>query len=105
MPDSGQDAENRKHVKKACKRKPPYERTGLPTPPKKGQDCDEWPFASTREGAANTYWDFSVRAVTRGVNRSAGTQAKNFYVDSRVLAWDKKFSKSRNDAFQVRISR
>ncbi|MGW0615427.1 NucA/NucB deoxyribonuclease domain-containing protein [Streptomyces sp. NPDC002788] len=58
----------------ACSQTGDYATTGLPytLQPKTGQDCDEYPFRSTLEGAASPDWDFSVRAVDSTQNRSAG---------------------------------
>lgn len=74
---------------RACQRRPPYEDTGLPTPPATpDEQCDEYPFASTRQGAAHPVWDFSVKAVTRGQNASAGNALVQFYRDDRILYSD-----------------
>ncbi|MFH7596419.1 NucA/NucB deoxyribonuclease domain-containing protein [Streptomyces racemochromogenes] len=61
--------------------------TGLPPYDTSVDDCDEYPFSSTYEGASSTDWDFSVRNIANGENRSAGTKLGNFYVDDRILAW------------------
>lgn len=114
-----QYAENGKVKDGACYLKGPYKDqfalTGLPAPggpgrPGDGQDCDEYPFASTREGAADNYWtqgthrwDFSVRAVPFGENRSAGTALINYYVDDRMLRYDNQFAEPENDRFYVDI--
>lgn len=55
--------------------------------------CDEYPFASTWEGAGYSSrraaddppWDFSVKYVPGGENGSAGTALKNYYRDDRIL--------------------
>ena len=49
------------------------------------QDCDEFPFASTAEGAASPLWDFSVLGVNRSQNRCAGNALKRFYTEDRIL--------------------
>ncbi|MYT22644.1 hypothetical protein GTW69_20530, partial [Streptomyces sp. SID7760] len=50
-----------------------------------GLECDEYPFSSTHEGAADPEWDFSVRAVSKADNGSAGSKLVNFYTDDRIL--------------------
>ncbi|MFJ8912726.1 hypothetical protein [Amycolatopsis sp. NPDC102389] len=112
--------ENGKVKDGACYLDGPYKEvfalTGLPSPGGPGrpdttvQDCDEYPFASTREGAADNYWtqgthrwDFSVRAVPLGENRSAGTALKNYYVDDRMLRYDAQYAEPENDRFYVAI--
>lgn len=61
--------------------------TGLPPYNTNVDDCDEYPFSSTYEGASSLEWDFSVRNIVLGENRGAGTDLGNFYVDDRILAW------------------
>ncbi|WP_327040983.1 PKD domain-containing protein [Micromonospora ureilytica] len=71
---------------------------GLPTPPDTSyQDCDEYPFASTSEGAANTNWDFSVKAVNLSQNRRAGRRLGEYFSSDRILQYDR-------DAFYVNIT-
>jgi len=57
-----------------------------------GQQCDEYPFASTYEGGAQwlyvdgvTPFDISVRLVNKDQNREAGTDLKDFYKYYRIL--------------------
>ncbi|MCW8382427.1 NucA/NucB deoxyribonuclease domain-containing protein [Streptomyces justiciae] len=112
-----QYAENREHKTGACYKtgryRHLYQDTGLPTPPdtknpdpSKRQDCDEYPFASTLEGCASQRWDCSVKAVNASVNRGAGTDLKNFYVDQRILARDDTLFEPEltNDTFYVDIT-
>ncbi|MFF4223586.1 hypothetical protein ACFYZH_12110 [Streptomyces abikoensis] len=61
--------------------------TGLPPYNTTVDDCDEYPFSSTYEGASSTEWDFSVRNIAYSENRGAGTDLGDFYVDDRILAW------------------
>ncbi|MDG9720152.1 hypothetical protein [Streptomyces sp. DH24] len=51
----------------ACQKVGDYANTGLPyaEQPKEGQDCDEYPFRSTLEGASSPDWDFSPRPMNR----------------------------------------
>ncbi|SNQ51832.1 exported hypothetical protein [Frankia canadensis] len=51
----------------------------------KGNDCDEFPFESTAEGAAKGDRRFSALPVPLGDNRSAGSTLGHFYTDLRVL--------------------
>lgn len=50
-------------------------------------DCDEYPFASTREGAAmpRTYGEASVRYIARSDNRSAGARLGAFLRKERLI--------------------
>lgn len=60
-----------------------------------GSQCDEFPFASTAEGAASG-GDFSARALNGPQNARAGAALPKFYKDNRELV---------GDGFQVRIIR
>ncbi|MGI5273262.1 NucA/NucB deoxyribonuclease domain-containing protein [Nonomuraea sp. CA-218870] len=56
----------------------------------KGQQCDEYPFASTAEGAAcceapKFDWDFSVMGAFKDDNECAGRALKKYYRDDRIL--------------------
>ncbi|MET8832764.1 PKD domain-containing protein [Micromonospora sp. NPDC004540] len=95
--------ENSAEKDRACQGEWPYTDTGIPLEdrPTDEQDCDEYPFASTLQGAAARRFrsmpvDFSVRAVLRTQNRSAGAQVPNFYRDDRILYRE-------NDWFWVQI--
>ena len=117
-----QFAENALVKTGACYKTGPYgsvfQTTGLPVPPDtqnpdptKRQDCDEYPFRSTREGAADSYWvngthrwDFSVKAVNASQNRSAGAALRNYYVDDRMLGYDAALPETSNDSFYVNIA-
>lgn len=80
-------AANQLEKNRACRRQEKYTLTGLPASlyDTSFQDCDEFPFASTREGAANLLWDFSVLGVDRTQNRCAGNALKRFYGGDRIL--------------------
>ncbi|WP_433511797.1 LamG-like jellyroll fold domain-containing protein [Nonomuraea sp. CA-143628] len=58
---------------------------------KKGMDCDEFPFASTLEGAqrATPFFNFSVQWVNQAANRSHGTVLNAWYDNNRMLNFDK----------------
>ncbi len=76
--DSRKIEANRRAAKKVCQR-------NFPGYSLEGEDCDEFPFASTLEGAASG-GDFSVRPIRPGKNRSAGQRLGNFYNRDRILA-------------------
>ncbi|MFE3186757.1 NucA/NucB deoxyribonuclease domain-containing protein [Streptomyces violascens] len=64
--------------------------------PELGQDCDEFPFASTYEGAARSrpeydgtpYGMFSVRAINSPDNQEAGRRLGTWYGDDRIIDAD-----------------
>ncbi|MGV9856824.1 NucA/NucB deoxyribonuclease domain-containing protein [Streptomyces sp. NPDC003442] len=92
VPYNGTDYKANSNTKNhACHRTGPYRLTGLPSPPGNGQQCDEYPFASTKQGAANPTWDFSVRAVPKDDNHAAGQALKKFYRQWRILYFDNDF--------------
>ncbi|MEU9117908.1 hypothetical protein AB0D04_40860 [Streptomyces sp. NPDC048483] len=103
--------DNRRHKDGACfykgRYKDLYKDTGLPPskrPDKtKKEECDEYPFASTVEGAASKKWDFSVRAASRAHNKRAGNILRVYYLEDRMLAWDETFTENGNDQFFMRI--
>ncbi|MHC3455762.1 NucA/NucB deoxyribonuclease domain-containing protein [Streptomyces prasinus] len=82
-----------------------YLDTGLPTRPPKGEQCDEYPFASSLEGAGNPRPDFSVKSIPATDNRVAGGELRKYYVDDRILAWDASLPRpyQTNDRFYVHI--
>ncbi|MEV4289347.1 DNRLRE domain-containing protein [Nonomuraea bangladeshensis] len=53
-----------------------------------GLDCDEFPFASTREGSLAAHGHYSVRYINNGDNRSSGNDLGPFYERQRRLAGD-----------------
>lgn len=59
-------------------------------PKKDGQQCDEYPFAATREGAAfgpqGTYWD--VKAVNGDHNQKVGWMLGSMYSNERYFYGD-----------------
>ncbi|MEV4285413.1 LamG-like jellyroll fold domain-containing protein [Nonomuraea bangladeshensis] len=57
----------------------------------KGMDCDEFPFASTLEGAqrATPFFNFSVQWVDQAANRSHGTLINAWYDNNRMINYDK----------------
>ncbi len=70
-----------------------------------GEQCDEYPFASTLEGAGKASWDFSVKSVPAKDNRVAGGMPRECYVDDRMLAWDEGLDRpsETNDRFHMKI--
>ncbi|WP_331735280.1 NucA/NucB deoxyribonuclease domain-containing protein (plasmid) [Streptomyces sp. NBC_01166] len=100
---------NKDHKDGACFKTGPerlkYLDTGLPTRPSSGEQCDEYPFASTLEGAGHPRPDFSVKSIPATDNRVAGGMLRKYYVDDRVLAWDPTLPRpyQTNDRFYVQI--
>ncbi|MFI9722761.1 NucA/NucB deoxyribonuclease domain-containing protein [Streptomyces sp. NPDC052396] len=68
--------------------------TCAPLPHKAGEECDEYPFASSWEGAGKGDGNFSVKYVDGTQNGNAGTDLNNWYVADRIL---------HKDAFYVSI--
>ncbi|MFF1376208.1 hypothetical protein [Streptomyces sp. NPDC058308] len=66
-----------------------------------GEECDEYPFASTWQGAKSTEqypndpWKFSIRYIDKKSNRDAGNALQRFYYSNHVLAT--------GDAYRVAI--
>jgi hypothetical protein len=75
----------------------------LPNGTGEGEECDEYPFASTLEGAGNKDWDFSVKPVNKTQNKVAGGLLRKFVLDDRVIAWDDSLDKDANDHYYVEI--
>ncbi|GAA1618970.1 NucA/NucB deoxyribonuclease domain-containing protein [Actinoplanes couchii] len=99
---------NRDHVRGACYKEGPnaaeYADTGLPERPDTTVDqCDEYPMASTLEGAAHPDWDFSVRAVAKKANSDAGNLVRDYYVNDRILSVDFTLPLTDNDRYYVNI--
>lgn len=99
--------ENSDHKDGACFKTGPYRHlyqdTGLPNGTGEGEECDEYPFASTLEGAGNKDWDFSVKPVNSKQNKVAGGLLRKFVLDDRVIAWDDSLDKNANDRYYVKI--
>jgi hypothetical protein len=96
VPYRGADPYKKNVAKKneACRRTGEYKGDrGLPpelyNPP--AQQCDEYPFATTQEGAASSNWDFSVLGVTAADNRCAGLALQRYYLEDRILYRTDKF--------------
>ncbi|MEU1122981.1 NucA/NucB deoxyribonuclease domain-containing protein [Streptomyces sp. NPDC005899] len=100
---------NKDHKDGACFKTGPqrltYLDTGLPTRPPSGEQCDEYPFASTLEGAGHPKPDFSVKSIPATDNRVAGGMLRKYYVDDRILAWDASLPRpyQTNDRFYIHI--
>ncbi|MFJ6668965.1 NucA/NucB deoxyribonuclease domain-containing protein [Streptomyces sp. NPDC091383] len=58
-----------------------------------GEDCDEYPFASTWEGAGAGDGNFSVRYLNSVQNRSAGGSLAAWYNSDRILHFDQFYVK------------
>ena len=54
-----------------------------------GKQCDEYPFATTHEGAASAGNNVSVKPVDKLHNRDAGNDLNFFYERFRILDGDK----------------
>ncbi|MEU3982458.1 NucA/NucB deoxyribonuclease domain-containing protein [Streptomyces sp. NPDC026672] len=71
----------------------------VPDFPKPGRECDEYPFASTYEGAAQYLEDnqpeyknfYSVKSVSREDNNEAGARLGRWYDQNRILDHDRFF--------------
>lgn len=48
-------------------------------------DCDEYPFASTLQGAATARGHFSIQVIEASDNRAAGGRLGNWYTNQRLL--------------------
>ncbi|MEV8023028.1 NucA/NucB deoxyribonuclease domain-containing protein [Streptomyces sp. NPDC086554] len=66
----------------------------VPNPNPKKKDCDEYPFAASKEGGKPSKG--SARVIDRGDNRSAGARLGGFYKKARIL---------NGDAYYVQIKR
>ncbi len=64
-----------------------------------GLDCDEYPFASTVEGADDNLQNYSVDPIDDSDNRSAGGILGAFYTGRRILGADET-----NDPFYVTVA-
>lgn len=60
-----------------------------------GKDCDEYPFASSYQGAARSQYegdeyknDYTVRYISRIENQEAGRRLGAWYENDRILDWD-----------------
>ncbi|GAA2673839.1 NucA/NucB deoxyribonuclease domain-containing protein [Actinoplanes palleronii] len=99
-------AKNSYQKDQACQQGTPYLTDGLPpalyNPPV--QQCDEFPFASTKEGAGVGDWNFSVLGVTAADNRCAGIGLKAYYRDDRILVWQPSIPDASQDEFYVHIT-
>ncbi|WP_329376007.1 hypothetical protein OG625_01110 [Streptomyces sp. NBC_01351] len=69
------------------------------------EDCDEYPFRSTLQGAASQAWDFSVYPVDLSRNRSGGNTLMNYVRNHRILAWDDTlpYPNDSNDRYYAQI--
>ncbi|WP_181970568.1 NucA/NucB deoxyribonuclease domain-containing protein [Kitasatospora xanthocidica] len=71
--------DNRAEVSRAC----------APLPHKPDEECDEFPFASTWEGAGRGDGNFSVQYVDGTQNGNAGTDLGIWYGSERIIHNDK----------------
>lgn len=82
-----QDANRTKSIKECKKVWGDYSGSGL--------ECDEYPFASTKEGSTKGDNRYSVRLITGTDNRAGGNRLDEMYTTNRVLD---------DDAFYVKIT-
>ncbi|SHF61049.1 NucA/NucB deoxyribonuclease domain-containing protein [Streptoalloteichus hindustanus] len=89
--DSARRTANRAEATSFCHRR-------WPGYPELGQDCDEFPFASTYEGAARYKYDgdrwrdhFSARPINAPDNQEAGSRLGAWYGNDRILDGDRFF--------------
>ncbi|MET7920992.1 NucA/NucB deoxyribonuclease domain-containing protein [Streptomyces avermitilis] len=54
-----------------------------------GKSCDEYPFASTWQGASTSGGHFSWRMINAGQNRDGGIALNNFYTYNRIIEKDR----------------
>ncbi|MFD3580711.1 hypothetical protein [Streptomyces sp. NPDC058644] len=97
--ETGRRDENRKAAVKQCKR---Y--WGDNYSQGSTRECDEYPFATTHEGAAQPDYDpdakkfnFSAKPVGKDPNRAAGTLLNGFYGKNRIIS-------GLDDGFLVKIT-
>ncbi|WP_083502171.1 DNRLRE domain-containing protein [Sphaerimonospora mesophila] len=80
---SGTIAKNRAYSISKCREKWPTVK------PKQDElDCDEFPFASTKEGSLSANGNFSARYISHSDNRKSGNQLGLFYQQMRRLGND-----------------
>lgn len=60
----------------------------LTNPGQEKVDCDEFPFASTKEGSLGAQGNYSVRYIPDSDNRGSGSMLGLFYERTRRLAGD-----------------
>ncbi len=81
--DKARRKDNRDTAIAACKRYFPAYKVNDPR-----QDCDEYPFATTVEGAAKGDIRYSARPLDPTQNQSAGSQVNQWWEQNRVIEGD-----------------
>ncbi len=66
--------------------------SSIPRP--EGEECDEYPFASTNQGAFTSGGAYSSMMIDKDDNQRGGTDLAGFYLDNRIMS---------NDPFYVQI--
>ncbi|MGV9248882.1 NucA/NucB deoxyribonuclease domain-containing protein [Streptomyces sp. NPDC003710] len=79
--DTNLRTRNRDTARAACQ-------AAWPNYSSQGKDCDEYPFSTTKEGAANANENYSARALNSKDNQTAGRQLGTWYSDDRILDGD-----------------
>ncbi|HEX6684651.1 MAG TPA: PKD domain-containing protein [Candidatus Limnocylindrales bacterium] len=68
------------------------------------QQCDEFPFASTIEGAGKGDGNFSVKGVLAEHNSCAGNALGQYYRNDRILVWRPDLPEIAKDEYYVEIT-
>lgn len=63
-------------------------RANDPTYASRGLECDEFPFASTYQGASFSANNWSARPISAADNNAGGTKLRIFFNADRVLDWN-----------------
>ncbi|MEU0054454.1 NucA/NucB deoxyribonuclease domain-containing protein [Streptomyces sp. NPDC006309] len=76
-----------------CSRTRPRRSVAAPWPGSRhrpaGKECDEYPFASTWQGASTGGGKFNWRMIPKAQNQGGGKALANFYLYNRILEKDK----------------
>ncbi|WP_323099153.1 NucA/NucB deoxyribonuclease domain-containing protein [Intrasporangium sp. YIM S08009] len=84
---------NRNKSQRACKQYDPNYAVAA----QQNLQCDEYPFASTYQGAASNIFDFSVREIPGPDNDTAGSYLRAFYQTFRIADGDPFWVELRKD--------
>ncbi|MFI6483580.1 PKD domain-containing protein [Nonomuraea sp. NPDC050663] len=105
MENQTQYGKNSYQKTQACNQGTPYFADGLPPHKydKTTQQCDEYPFASSKEGAGVGDWNFSVLGVNGRQNSCAGNALGRYYKDDRILVWREEVPEEAQDPYYVHI--
>jgi deoxyribonuclease NucA/NucB len=108
--DTQRRADNRSDAIKACETEFPNQTFPNLQYPSDGISCDEFPFASTYEGAAMVKYEigaipneWSARPLNAAQNSLAGSNLSSFYSNDRILDWRDPGDELRDD-FYIEVS-